>query len=186
MRADMDRFRTRSAHTLPAMLTRDQLDIAFVSLSQRLVERGVDATVVLFGDASMMFAFDARTEIDHVDAAPTPRGLVLGAARDVGKVVGMPAHWINDQATASLAKDFVDDVIPLWTAPNLDVRSISAEQMLAMKALAPTRPEDLDDIRIVAARLGITDLIDIEVLIAEIFPGKSLGGKVRTILEPMF
>ena len=44
------------------MYTREQLDMAFAALSDRLVERTVDATVVLFGDAAMMFGFDARAE----------------------------------------------------------------------------------------------------------------------------
>ena len=168
------------------MYTREQLDMAFAALSDRLVERTVDATVVLFGDAAMMFGFDARAEIDHVDAAPTPRGLVLGAARDAAKPLGLPAHWINDQSTALLAKGFADDVDPLWTAPNLAVVAVSADQMLAMRALAPARPEDLDDIRLLAARLGITDLIDIEVLIAEIYPGRTLNAKSRATLDELF
>src|SRR4051795_11591032 len=87
----------RCARTLPLMngpmLSRERLDAAFAALSDRLVERETDATVVLFGDAAMMFGHDARAAIDHVDAAPTPRGIVLGAARDAGQVLGLPAHW---------------------------------------------------------------------------------------------
>ncbi len=168
------------------LYSRAQLETAFAALSDRLVERGVDATVVLFGDAAMMFGFDARTEIDHVDAAPTPRGLVLGAARDAAKPLGLPAHWINDQSTSVLAKGYADDVDPLWTAPNLAVASLSADQMLAIRALAPNRPEDLDDIRLLAANLGMTALIDVEVLIAEIYPGRTLNAKTREILDPLF
>ncbi|MCU1364467.1 MAG: hypothetical protein JWN39_106 [Ilumatobacteraceae bacterium] len=175
-----------SVRTLTAVFSRDQLDAAFAALSDRLVERGVEATAVLFGDAAMMFAFDARTEIDHVDAAPTPRGLVLGAARDAAKPLGLPAHWINDQSTSALAKGFADDTDPLWTAPNLAVVAVSADQMLAMRAIAPTRPEDLDDVRLLAANLGITDLIDIEVLIAEIYPGRTLNAKSRAVLDELF
>lgn len=168
------------------LYTRAQLEEAFAALSDRLVERGVDATVVLFGDAAMMFGFDARSEIDHVDAAPTPRGLVLGAARDAAKPLGLAAHWINDQSTSVLAKGFADDVDPLWTAPKLTVVSLSADQMLAIRALAPNRPEDLDDVRLLAANLGIVDLIDVEVLIAEIYPGRTLNAKSRAILDELF
>lgn len=174
------------ARTLTAVLTRDQLDAAFSALSDRLIERGVDATVVLFGDAAMMFGFDARTEIDHVDAAPTPRGLVLGAARDAAKPLGLAAHWINDQSTSLLPKGFGDDVDALWTAPNLAVSALSADQLLVMRALTPSRPEDLDDVRLLSANLGITDLIDIEVLIAEIFPGRTLNAKSRAVLDDLF
>jgi nucleotide-binding universal stress UspA family protein len=168
------------------LYSRAQLELAFAALSDRLVERGVDASVVLFGDAAMMFGFDARESIDHVDAAPTPRGLVLGAARDAAKPLGLPAHWINDQSTAVLGTGYADDVDPLWTAPNLAVASVSADQMLAMRALAPNRPEDLEDIRLLAANLGIVDLIDIEVLIAEIHPGRTLNAKTRAVLDPLF
>ena len=168
------------------LLSRAQLDSAFAALSERLVERQTEAIVVLFGDAAMMFAHHARTEIDHVDAAPNPRGIVLGAARDAGQGLGLPAHWINDQAVGSLPKYLDDDVVELWSAPNLTVRSLGPELLLAMKALAPNRPEDLEDIRILAASAAVTDLIDIEVLIAELFPGRSLNGKARTALESIF
>ncbi|MCU1399175.1 MAG: hypothetical protein JWN62_2284 [Acidimicrobiales bacterium] len=168
------------------MLTREQLEAAFAALSDRLAERGVDATAVLFGDAAMMFAFDARTEIDHVDVAPTPRGQFLGAVRDVGQAQGLPAHWANDQATAKLPRDAGDDVISLWKQPHLDVVSVSADQLLVMRALSPTRPEDLTDIRLLAERLGFTALIDVEVLIAEIFPGRTINAKARDALDALF
>jgi hypothetical protein len=168
------------------MLSREQLDGAFAAMSERLIGRQTEARIVLFGDAAMMFAFDARAEIDHVDAAPSPRGQFLGAARDVGQALGLPAHWINDQSTSKLAKDAADDVIALWKQPNLEVVSVSTDQMLAMGALAPERPEDLDDIRLLAARLGIVDLIDIEVLIAEIYPGRTLNAKSRAVLDELF
>jgi len=168
------------------VLSRERLDAAFVALSDRLVERQTVATVVLFGDAAMMFAHGARTEIDHVDAAPTPRGIVLGAARDAGQALGLPAHWINDQAVGSLPKFVDDDVVELWARPNLTVRTLVPEVLLAMKALAPNGPNDVDDIRLLAAAANITDLIDIEVLIAELFPGRSLNSKSRTALEEIF
>jgi hypothetical protein len=170
----------------PAPLSREQLDSAFAVLSDRLVDRQTEATVVLFGDAAMMFAHNARTEIDHVDAAPTPRGIVLGAARDAGQQLGLAAHWINDQHVGSLPKYLDSDVVELWTAANLVVRTLEPELLLAMKALAPNRPADLEDLQLLAAAANITDLIDIEVLIAEVFPGKSLNAKTRTLLEPMF
>lgn len=168
------------------LLSREQLTEAFAALSDRLVERQTAATVLLFGDAAMMFAHDARPEIDHVDAAPIPRGIVLGAARDVGQAIGLPAHWINDQAMGSLPKYIDDDVVELWSRPNLVVRTLVPEVLLAMKALTPNRPEDLDDIRLLAAAAGISDLIDIEVLIAELFPGRTINAKTRTVLESIF
>jgi len=167
-------------------LDRERLDAAFAALSDRLVERETAATVLLFGDAAMMFAHDARTEIEHVDAAPTPRGIVLGAARDVGQRLGLAAHWINDQAVGSLPKYVDDDLVALWSRPNLVVRTLVPEVLLAMKALAPNRPEDLDDIRLLAGSAGISDLIDIEVLIAELFPGRTINAKTRTVLESIF
>ena len=168
------------------VLNRETLDAAFSALSDRLVKRRTDASVVLFGDAAMMFAHDARTEIDHVDAAPTPRGIVLGAARDAGQALGLPAHWINDQSVGSLPKQVDDDVVELWSQPNLTVRTLVPEVLLAMTALAPNRPEDLDDVRVLARCAGIADLIDIEVLIAELFPGRSLNAKSRTVLDSIF
>lgn len=172
---------------MPAeLLTRGQLDAAFEMLSDRLVDRATDASVVLFGDAAMMFAHDARTAIHHVDAAPTPRGIVLGAARDTGQQLDLPAYWFNDQASSSLPKYLADDFVELWERPNLHVRTLNPELLLAMTALTPNRPEDIDDIRRLANQLGMASSIDIEVLVAEIFPGRSLTGKARSTLDEMF
>jgi len=167
-------------------LNREQLDAAFVALSARLVERETEATVVLFGEAAMMFAHQARTAIDHVDAAPTPRGIVLGAARDVAQSLGLPAHWINDQHAGALPKYLDDDVVELSARPNLVVRTLIPEVLLAMRALAPNPAEDLADIRVLASAAGISDLIEVEVLIAELFPGRSINAKARTALESIF
>ena len=168
------------------LLTRDQLQAAFDALSSRLVERAVEAKVVLFGDAAMMFAYDARDAIDHVDAAPTPRGQVLGAARDAAGPLGLPAHWINDQSAGALPKDLLDsDVVDLWGLPNLTVRALGPELLLALSALAPLRAVDRDDIVRLAGALGMTSSIDVEVLVAELFPGRTLNTKARTILDDL-
>lgn len=168
------------------LLTRGRLDEALAALSDRLVERQTEAVIVLFGDAAMMFAHDAREAIDHIDVVPTPRGLVLGAARDVAQRLGLPPHWINDQSVGAVPKALVDgDVVQLWERPNLMVRSLGPELLLAMSALAPNRPEDSADIVRLANELGMTSSIDVEVLVAELFPGRSLNAKARAVLDDL-
>ena len=166
-------------------VSRAELDTAFAVLSERLVERATDATVVLFGDAAMMYAHDARVAIHHVDATATPRGPVMGAARETAERVNLPVSWFSDETAGSLPKQIDDDVVDLWTAPNLTVRSVGPETLLAMRALAPNRPEDVADIRLLAELLGFTSSIDVEVLVAEIFPGRSLGAKARATLDDL-
>ncbi|MEO6125286.1 MAG: hypothetical protein ABIR32_16405 [Ilumatobacteraceae bacterium] len=169
---------------MPApLINRTQLESAFDVLSEKLVARAAEATVVLFGDAAMMFAHDARTEIHHVDAAATPRGQTMGAAREAAQQLDLPLHWFTDERAGSLPKHLDDDIDDLWVKPNLVVKTLSAELLLAITALAPNRPEDIDDIRTLAASLGITSSIDVEVLVAEIYPGRTLGGKARETLD---
>lgn len=170
---------------MPKLISRKELDVAFDTLSEELIRRETEAMVVLFGDAAMMFAHDARSAISHVDAAPKPRGIVLGAARDAGQLIGLPAHWINDQATSKLPKYIEDDVVGLFERPNLRVTVLGPELLLAMAALAPNRPEDIDDITLLAELLGITSSIDVEVLVAELFPGRSLSAKAREVLDDL-
>ena len=167
------------------MIDRAQLETAFAVLSDRLVDRDTVATVVLFGDAAMMFAHDARTEIHHVDAAATPRGQTMGAAREAAQQTGLPVHWFTDERAGSLPKHLDDDVVELWSKPNLTVKTLNAELLRAMAALAPNRPEDVEDIRTLAAAAGITSSIDVEVLVAEIFPGRTLAGKARATLDDL-
>ena len=171
---------------MPApMIDRQQLEAAFDTMSERLVARQTEASVVLFGDAGMMFGHDARTEIHHVDAMATPRGQVMGAARETAEQLDLPAHWFTDQAAASLPKHLDDDIVELWVKPNLVVSTLGTELQLAMTALAPNRPEDIDDIRLLAGAAGITSSIDVEVLVAEIFPGRSLAAKARATLDDL-
>jgi hypothetical protein len=168
------------------LLARAELEGALDALSARLVERDTAATIVLFGDAAMMFAHDARTEIDHIDAVLTPRGPVLGAARDVSGRLDLPANWITDQAAGAVPKDLLDgDVVDLWERPNLAVRALGAELLLAMRALAPDRPEDREEIVRLATGLGLTSSIDVEVLVAELFPGRTLNAKARAVLDDL-
>lgn len=167
------------------MIDRVQLETAFDVLSERLVARQTEATVMLFGDAAMMFAHDARTEIHHVDVTASPRGQSMGAARETAQQLGLPVHWFTDERAGSLPKHFDDDIVDLWIKPNLTVKTLGAEMRLAMTALAPNRPEDIDDIRTLAGALGITSSIDVEVLVAEIFPGRTLAGKARATLDDL-
>ncbi len=169
------------------LLTRDELQVALDALSARLVERDTVATLLLFGDAAMMFAHGARESVDHIDVVPAPRGLVLGAARDVAQRLDLGAHWINDQSAGAVPKDLLDgDVVDLWERPNLTVRALGPELLLAMSALAPNRPEDRDDIVRLATGLGLTSSIDVEVLVAELFPGRTLNAKARSVLDELF
>ena len=167
------------------MIDRARLETAFDVLSDKLVARATAATVVLFGDAAMMVAHDARTEIQHVDVAATPRGQTMGAAREAAQQLDLPLHWFNDERAGSLPKHLDDDLDDLWTKPNLTVRTLNAELLLAMTALAPNRQQDIDDIRTLAAALGITSSIDVEVLVAEIFPGRTLAAKARATLDDL-
>jgi hypothetical protein len=166
-------------------ISRAELENAFAVLSERLVERATPATVLLFGDAAMMFAHDARVAIHHVDASAAPRGPVMGAARETAQRLDLPVSWFDDERAASLPKQLDDDVVELWSAPNLTVRTVGPEVLLAMTALAPNRPEDVADVRLLAALLGFTSSIDVEVLVAEIFPGRSLGAKARSTLDDL-
>lgn len=168
-----------------AQFSRGQLDTAFAALSVRLVEREVDATIMIFGQAAMMFAHDVRAAVTHVDASPNPRGLVLGAAREAGAPLGMPAHWINDQAAGTLPRFVETDVVELWRAPNMRVTTLSAEVLLAMTALTLPSLHGAADITVLAERAGITSSIDVEVLIAELYPNRTLNAKARVALDDL-
>jgi Nucleotidyltransferase of unknown function (DUF6036) len=91
------------------LLDRRAIEDAFRRLGDRLVRRGVIADIYIFGGAAMALAYDARRATRDIDAVFKPRGIVLEEARSVADELGLPAWWLNEQASAYVARRrFVD------------------------------------------------------------------------------
>jgi hypothetical protein len=85
------------------LLDRVQLERAFTALGERLVRRGVVADVFVVGGAAMALAYDATRVTRDVDSLFVPHGVVLEEARNVAQDLGLPAWWLNEQASVYIS-----------------------------------------------------------------------------------
>jgi hypothetical protein len=161
------------------LLDRQAIEEAFRRLGDRLARRGVIADVYVFGGAAMALAYDARRATRDIDAVFQPHGVVLEDARTVAEELGLPAWWLNEQASAHVAPPRVFD------HPGLRVSAASPEHLLAMKVLAARR-RDAEDIRFLVKRLGLSNAEEVLALCAEIFPDEEVPGPARLVLEDVF
>ena len=85
------------------LLDRAQIERAFTALGDRLVRRGVVADVFIVGGAAMALAYDATRVTRDVDSLFVPHGVVLEEARNVAQDLGLPAWWLNEQASVYIS-----------------------------------------------------------------------------------
>ena len=76
---------------------------AFTALGERMVRRGVVADVFVVGGAAMALAYDATRVTRDVDSLFVPHGVVLEEARNVAQDLGLPAWWLNEQASVYIS-----------------------------------------------------------------------------------
>jgi hypothetical protein len=124
------------------LLDRAQLERAFTALGERLVRRGVVADVFVVGGAAMALAYDTTRVTRDVDSLFVPHGVVLEEARNVAKELGLPAWWLNEQASV-YTLGLTDRELPELVITGLpykraaDVLTRAAWDVLAGETLAP-------------------------------------------------
>jgi hypothetical protein len=167
-----------------ALLDRQTITAALTRLDQRLAARGARAELFLVGGAVMCLVHDARPATKDVDGWFTAPQAVRAAAKEVADEMGLDEGWLNDAAKAFVPPNAGYDT---WRVlPNLTVSTIDARTLLAMKCAAARTAEDADDIRFLAARLGLASAPAVLAVVGEFFPEERLPVRVRLLLEEMF
>jgi hypothetical protein len=83
-----------------------------------------------------------------------PHGVVLEEARNVAQDLGLPAWWLNEQASVYISGKDDPDRRRVFDHPGLRVTAASPRHIFAMKALA-ARTRDIDDLRLLADIIGV-------------------------------
>jgi hypothetical protein len=164
-------------------ISREQIDRAFAALAERLARVSLVATVHAFGDAAMLLRFDGRDGVRSVQGIVQPRAAVLAEAAQAGPVAGLPANWLNDRGRGSVPASFEFGAVEVWEHPSLRVLVLGAEELLAMKVLAPIDDGAVHDLRVLAGSLGISSMAEIDVLLADVMPGQTLGKLARQTID---
>ena len=133
-----------------ALLDRDQIVAALERLGQLALEEGATLEIVVAGGAAMVLGYDARPATHDVDAVVLPPPEPATVRRWAGVIateLDWPADWLNDAVKGYFMGFSAGPT--LLSAPGIEVRQPSVEQLLAMKLSALRDDVDISD----AARL---------------------------------
>jgi predicted nucleotidyltransferase len=167
------------------LLDRAQIERAFTALGDRLVQRGVVADVFIVGGAAMALAYDATRVTRDVDSLFVPHGVVLEEARNVAQDLGLPAWWLNEQASVYISGKDDPDKRRVFDHPGLRVTAASPRHIFAMKALA-ARTRDIDDLRLLADIIGIDSAETARLICEEFFPDEEVPPRAAAVIQELF
>lgn len=170
--------------TADRLLDRALLRQAFDLLAGKLAQRRLVGEVHVFGGAAMVLVFDSRAATRDVDALFKPDGPMLAAAKEVADELGLPASWLNNQAS-SYVSGRVGRGTPVYDHPNLRVLSTPLEHLLAMKVRAARATRDADDVRVLLRALEIDQVTEVTKVVAKYFPDEPLSDRSRQLLEDL-
>jgi hypothetical protein len=163
---------------------RAEIIAALTALAGELERRGVSAEMYVVGGAAIALAFDERRSTRDIDAVFEPKASVYEAAAVIGERLELPAGWLNDAVKGFLAGED-PAAAPILDLPGLRCLAASPETLLALKVLAHRVGEDEDDLRLLAAELGLTSAEQV-LAIAERTYGDRLDPAARFFVEQVF
>lgn len=167
------------------LFDRDALRRAFSLLAENLAKRNVVGEIHVFGGAAMVLAFDSRAATRDVDALFVPDGHVLDAAKDVASQLGLPASWLNNQASTYVSGR-AGRGTPVFDHPHLRVMTTPPEHLLAMKVRAARAARDVEDVTVLLRHLRMASVTAVEQVVAKFFPDEPLSDRSRMLLEDIF
>jgi hypothetical protein len=165
-------------------MDRAEIIAALTSLAEELEREGASAQMYVVGGAAIALAFDERRSTRDIDAVFEPKAIVYEAAARVGQRAGLPPGWLNDAVKGFLAGED-PGAAPILDLPGLSVLAASPRTLLAMKVLAHRPGEDDEDVRLLAAHLGL-ERADQVLAVAERTYGERLDPAARFFVEELF
>jgi hypothetical protein len=170
------------------MLARDQIVQAFTRLGEILWRQKKRGEIAVFGGTAIVLEHDFRNATKDVDAKITgEHGAVMEAQRQVAAELGLPAYWLNEQATAYLSSkaDFaLFGAYPDELHPGLLVHVATPEYLLAMKAQSQ-RIGDIRDAVLLARSTGLTTAEQITNLVGRFYPGEQITERLRVHIQEL-
>lgn len=165
-------------------MDRDEIIAALTALAEVLHARGITGEMYVVGGAAIALAYDARRSTRDIDAVFEPKLAVYDAAAEVARRLELPPGWLNDAVKGFLAGDD-PDASPVLEVPGLRCLAASPRVLLALKVLAHRVGEDEDDVRLLAAELGVTGAQQVLDVAEDVF-GDRLDPAARFFVEQLF
>jgi hypothetical protein len=162
---------------------------ALTRLGELAEQEGIRLEVCLYGGAVMMLAYDVREMTKDVDAIIHPNKEGRELAKVVGRELGLGEDWLNDQVKVFIAPQEQLRSLP-WESPGIMLTAPTASYLLAMKALACREPlpgyeGDIEDLRFLIKKLGITSVDEVQSHIDRYYPDDVIRPGHRLLLECM-
>ncbi len=165
-------------------MNRDEIVTALTALAAELQRRGVSADMYVVGGAAISLAFDERRATRDIDAVFEPKSVVYEAAAAVAEQCGLSSGWLNDAVKGFLAGDD-PEATQVLDLPGLRCLTASPRILLALKVLAHRVGEDEEDLRLLAAELGLERADEVLAVAEETF-GDRLDPAARFFVEELF
>lgn len=150
-------------------------------LGQRLEAEGLRGEMLVVGGTAMAMAFNSRRQTKDIDAIFEPKARIYEIASRIADERGLHAGWLNDAAKGFFPQHDSGQRVIL-NLPGLVVRVPSPEYLLAMKAFA-ARPEDLNDLRLLAKTLQLRSAEDALTIVEKYYPRNRIPAKTQFFLE---
>jgi hypothetical protein len=150
-------------------------------------QKGLRLEVCLYGGVVMMLAYDAREMTKDVDAIIHPDREGRQLARQVGRELGLGEDWLNDQVRLFVAPEEGLRRLP-WEGPGIMLTAPTASYLLAMKALACREPlpgyaGDVEDLRFLIKKLGITSVDEVQSHVDRYYPDDVIKPEHRLLIQ---
>ena len=152
-------------------------------LSERLKRKKARASVYVVGGAAMALAFDrSRTTHDIDGRIDKGHGALIEAVHEIAHRRGLPASWLNDQATPKMPMARDERARTLYASEYLTVTGASGEHLLGMK-LESGRAFDQKDVSTLVRHLRIRTVEEGTGIHLRLFPHSRKGRRAREMME---
>lgn len=174
-----------------------ELKAALTLLGTLAHHEGKTLEIAVYGGSALMLLFDWRQATRDVDAVfEADKANIRRLASVVADRLGLPADWLNDGVKGFLShgdRTALDlyATFPSEGEPGLRVLVASPDYLFAMKCLAMRigaveGNSDVEDIRALAAELGIHTALEALAVVAKFYPRARISPKTQFGLEEMF
>jgi hypothetical protein len=175
------------------------LEDALGELGRRSYEAGRTIEIAVYGGSALLLTLNRQINTADVDAVfERDKNFVKKLAADLAEERGWDENWLNDGVKGWLsARDADPEVKALFkTYPSeerqgLRVFVAKPEYLFAMKCLAMRiggieASSDVEDIKLLAREIGVTNSADALALVQKFYPRNMLQPKTRLGLEEIF
>jgi hypothetical protein len=172
---------------------------AFHDLGCAAWAEGTTIEIAVYGGSALMLTFDWRVATKDVDGVfEADRDIVRRLAARIAEDYGWPVDWLNDGVKGFLSvrdheagMKLLSGEFPSADEPGLRVFVATTEYLFAMKCRAMRlggvdENRDIEDIRRLAAEIGLRTSEDAIALVASFYPQSQLQPKVQFGLEEIF